>query len=57
MFKKLVKLLLAAENESDIENALYGENGVDNLFQKDKIKWDEHEMLFCLAAKISKGFE
>ena len=56
MFKKLVKLLLAAENENDIENALYGENGVDILFQKEKIKWDEHEILFSLADKISKGF-
>ena len=52
MFKKLVKELLAAKTEDDIQSVLYGSAGADMMFQKEKIKWDEHEMLFDLAAKL-----
>lgn len=55
MFKKFVKAMLNATSAEEIEDVLYGENGVDILFQKDKLKWDEHEMLFELAAKLENG--
>lgn len=55
MFKKFVKLMLQATSPEEIEDVLYGENGVDMMFQKDKLKWEEHEMLFELAAKLENG--
>lgn len=55
MFKKFVKLMLQATSPEEIEDVLYGENGVDRMFQKDKLKWEEHEMLFELAAKLENG--
>lgn len=55
MFKKFVKLMLQATSSEEIEDVLYGENGVDRMFQKDKLKWEEHEMLFELAAKLENG--
>lgn len=55
MFKKFVKLMLQATSPEEIEDVLYGENGVDGMFQKDKLKWEEHEMLFELAAKLENG--
>lgn len=55
MFKKFVKSMLQATSPEEIDDVLYGENGVDRMFQKDKLKWEEHEMLFELAAKLENG--
>ena len=56
MFKKFVRMLLEASTEQEVNNVLYGENGVSKSFEKDKIKWDEHEMLFRLAGRICDSF-
>lgn len=52
MFKKFVKELLAASTNEEINKILYRADGVDIMFQKEKIKWDEHEILFALAGKL-----
>lgn len=52
MFKKFVKELLAATTSDEISKILYRVDGVDRMFQKEKIKWDEHEILFDLAGKM-----
>ncbi len=52
MFKKFVKQLAEATTPNEIENILYGENGVDMSFQKDKLKWEEHQILFKLGSKL-----
>lgn len=57
MFKKLFKKLIEAESEHAIEIALYGIDGVVDMFSRDRITWDEHEMLFELAAKLEKAFD
>ena len=54
MFKSLVKGLMAAKTPGEINRMLYGVAGVDAMFQKEKIKWDEHETLFSLAEKLLK---
>lgn len=54
MFKKLVARMVAAQTENEITAVLYDENGVDRLFQKEKISWQEHELLFDLARKLTK---
>lgn len=55
MFKKFVKAMLQANSDVEIENVLYGENGVDAMFQRDKLKFEEHEMLFELASKLERS--
>lgn len=52
MFKKFVKELLAATTKEEISEILYRADGVDIMYQKEKIKWDEHEILFDLAGKM-----
>lgn len=57
MFKKFVKELLAATTSDEISEILYRADGVDRMFQKEKIKWDEHEILFDLAGKMEAAIE
>lgn len=52
MFKKLLKEIMAAKTYEEAVKVLYREDGVDRLYQKEKIKWDEHEILFDLVAKL-----
>ena len=52
MFKKFIKALAEATTEEEINEILYSENGVDMMFQKKKIKWEEHQIIFKLASKI-----
>lgn len=55
MFKKFVKELLEATTSEEISKILYRADGVDRMFQKEKIKWDEHEILFDLAGKMENA--
>ena len=54
MFKKFVERMVNAQTEEDIVKVLYSEDGVDRMFQKGKITWKEHELLFALAGKLTK---
>ncbi len=54
MFRKFVAELVAARTVAEIENILYREDGVDIMFQREKISWKDHELLFDLAAKLEK---
>lgn len=56
MFKKFVARIAKAKTCAELRDILYGADGVDMMFQKEKIKWDEHEILFDLAAKVEAGF-
>lgn len=57
MFRKFVAELVAARTVAEIENILYREDGVDIMYQREKISWKDHELLFDLAAKLQKGME
>jgi len=52
MFKKLLSELIEAKTQSEITEILYKPTGVDMAFQKEKITWKEHEMLFAIAGKF-----
>ena len=53
MFKKFIAELLEAETQDDIVRIFYrGENGIDAAYQKEKISFAEHEMLYKLAIKL-----
>lgn len=55
MLRKYIKQMLAAETEQDIVNILYSIDGVDMAYQREKISWNDHELLFELADKLIKG--
>lgn len=55
MFKKLVKRIAEATSYEELMDILYGEDGVDRLFQKEKISWKDHELLFQLVAVHKYG--
>lgn len=52
MFKKLLDKLLAAKNPQEVEEILLCE--VDQMFQKEKITWQDHERLFTLGGRLMK---
>lgn len=52
MFKKFVRELVAAKTRADVEAILYRKDGVDMMFQREKINWAEHELLFALAGQL-----
>ena len=54
MFKKLFDRLLAAETAEEITEVLYAPDGVDRMYQREKITWDDHERLFKLAERLQK---
>ena len=53
MFKKFIERIIQAENREDaFQNVFYGDDGIDMAFQKDKITWKEHQMLYSLIVKL-----
>lgn len=53
MFKKFIQRIIAAKNREDaIQNVLYAVDGVDLAYQRGKITWEEHELLFALVEKL-----
>jgi hypothetical protein len=57
MFKKLLQRIIDAENVQDaVDNVLYGMDGVDMAYQRDKITFKEHEILFKLVSIIADGY-
>lgn len=54
MFKKLLDRMLKAETNEEIESVLYAADGVDMMYQKEKITWADHERLFKLAERLEK---
>jgi hypothetical protein len=58
MFKKLLQRIIDAENVQDaVDNVLYGMDGVDMAYQRDRITFEEHEMLFKLVGIIENGYK
>lgn len=55
MFKKLLDELLEARTEEQINEILYRADGVDRMFQREKISWQDHERLFKLAARLTES--
>ena len=56
MFKKFIKEIVAAEDSSDLNYILYRTDGVDIMYQRGKLTWEQHEILFDLCGKLEKLF-
>lgn len=53
MFKKFIQRIIEAENRDDaIQNVFYGSDGIDMAYQREKISYKEHQMLFDLINKM-----
>ena len=52
MFKKFVSELADAKTSKDVHDILYREDGVDMMYQKGKLSWSDHELLFKLAGAL-----
>ncbi len=49
MFKKFIERIIACSNQSEaIEKVFYGKDGIDMAFQKEKISWEEHQLLLSV---------
>lgn len=55
MFKKFVQEIIEANNHEELMNIFYRKDGIDMMFQKDKLNWKEHQMLLALINKIDSN--
>ena len=54
MFKKYLQRIINSKNREDaINKVFYGEDGIDVAFQKEKITWNEHQMLLAVINKMA----
>lgn len=54
MFKKFIQRIIEAENREDaMQNVFYGNDGIDIAFQREKISWEEHQMLLAIIEKMA----
>lgn len=54
MFKKLLQRIIEAENKQDaIDNVFYGADGIDMMYQNEKITYKEHQMLLAIIEKMA----
>ena len=54
MFKKFVKEICETEGRDALLDIFYRIDGVDMMFQRRKLSWDEHQMLLGLIVRLSK---
>lgn len=52
MFKKFVKELIDAKTKEEVENIFYRFDGIDMIYQRDKLSWKDHELLLELVNKL-----
>lgn len=54
MFKKFLQRIINSKNREDAVNKVfYGVDGIDAAFQKEKITWNEHQMLLAIINKMA----
>ena len=53
MFKKLLQRIIDANNNDDLLEVFNGIDGIDMMFQKEKITYKEHQMLLALVNKLT----
>lgn len=52
MFKKFVNELIEAETKDEVLNIFYRSDGIDMMYQKEKLSWKEQQMLLNLVNKL-----
>ena len=52
MFKKFVKELIDAKTKEEVNDIFYRFDGIDMMYQRDKLSWKDHELLLGLVNKL-----
>lgn len=53
MFKKFVQEIIDAQSEEELMDIFYRKDGIDIMYQKEKLSWKDHQMLLALINKIN----
>ena len=53
MFKKFLQEIIDAQSEEELMDIFYREDGIDIMYQKEKLSWKDHQMLLALINKMS----
>lgn len=53
MFKKFLQEIIDAQSEEELMGIFYREDGIDIMYQKEKLSWKDHQMLLALINKMS----
>ena len=57
MFKKLFDRMLEAKTAEQLFEVVYGPEGVNRMYEREKISWADHERLFTLAERLAQTIE
>lgn len=53
-FKQFIKRIAKAQSREDaIQNIFYGPDGIDMAYQREKISWEDHELLLAIIEKMA----
>ncbi len=52
MFKKFLKEIIEANTEEELMDIFNRKDGIDIMYQKEKLSWKDHEMLLALINKL-----
>ena len=53
MFKKFLQEIIEAETNEELLDIFYRADGIDMMYQRDKLNWKDHEMLLALINKLT----
>lgn len=53
MFKKFLKEIIEASTEEELLDIFYREDGIDMMYQREKLSWKDHQMLLALINKLT----
>ena len=52
MFKKFVQELVNAKTKEEVEHIFYRSDGIDMMYQKEKLSWKDQQLLLDLVNKL-----
>ena len=53
MFKKFLQEIIDANSEEELMGIFYRKDGIDMMYQKEKLSWKDHQMLLALINKLN----
>lgn len=57
MFKKFVQELVNAKTKEEVERIFYRSDGIDMMYQKEKLSWKDQQLLLDLVNKLLELME
>ena len=53
MFKRFLEEIIAANTETELLDIFYRPDGIDMMWQRQKLSWKDHETLLALINKLT----